>query len=127
MYAIRSYYGVFTVAHGLGLLELQGEGAREVAHLAADPGAQVVGDGAVALGVPGPRPGPAEAEAAMRRPSAKPIRDAVREAQMFRTRALTGVLVILVCFLVLAGRSFDLQVRRHDEFITRSEANRFIV
>jgi penicillin-binding protein 2 len=61
----------------------------------------------------------------VKRPGIKPLRDAVRDAHLFRSRALTGFLLILLCFMVLAGRYLYLQVLHHDEFITRSEDNRF--
>ncbi len=60
----------------------------------------------------------------MRRPAPKPLRDAVREARLFQHRAITALVVIGACFMVLAGRFFYLQVVKHEEFITRSEENR---
>ena len=60
----------------------------------------------------------------MKQPAPKPLRDAVREARLFRSRALTGFVLICLSFLVLGGRFFYLQVVRHQEFITRSEDNR---
>ncbi len=60
----------------------------------------------------------------MRPPARKPLRDAVREARLFRVRAMTALAVVIGCFAVLAGRFFYLQVVKHEEFITRSEDNR---
>ncbi|MEM1091671.1 MAG: penicillin-binding protein 2 [Pseudomonadota bacterium] len=60
----------------------------------------------------------------MKAPARKPIRDAVREAAIFRARAQTGFLLVCLVFAVLSGRYFYLQVISHDEFITRAEDNR---
>jgi penicillin-binding protein 2 len=60
----------------------------------------------------------------VKRPAQKPLRDAVRENRLFRVRALTSFVIITICFLVLASRFFYLQVINHEEFTTRSEANR---
>ena len=54
----------------------------------------------------------------------KPLRDALRESALFRRRAITGLVIISCAFAVLMGRFIYLQVLRHDEFTTRSEANR---
>ncbi len=60
----------------------------------------------------------------MRAPARKPLRDAVREARLFRRRALTAMAIVVACFAILGGRFFYLQVVKHNEFITRSEDNR---
>jgi penicillin-binding protein 2 len=46
------------------------------------------------------------------------------EAALFRVRALAGFVLVLAGLAALAGWYFRLQVLRHDEFATRSEANR---
>ncbi len=46
------------------------------------------------------------------------------EATLFRARALAGFVLVLAGLAALAGWYFRLQVLRHDEFATRSEANR---
>lgn len=55
---------------------------------------------------------------------ARPIKDHAAEAALFRSRALAGFLFALAGLGALAGWYFRLQVLRHDEFATRSEANR---
>ena len=55
---------------------------------------------------------------------ARHIKDHGAEAALFRRRALAGFLVALAGLGGLAGWYFRLQVLRHDEFATRSEANR---
>ncbi|WP_324288292.1 penicillin-binding protein 2 [Pseudoxanthomonas sp. SL93] len=46
------------------------------------------------------------------------------EAEQFRRRAVLGFVVVAVCLVGLAGWYFKLQVLDHDEYATRSEANR---
>jgi len=46
------------------------------------------------------------------------------EAEQFRRRALVGFLGIAVAMLGLAAGYFRLQVLQHEEYQTRSEANR---
>lgn len=55
---------------------------------------------------------------------ARQIKDHAAEAALFRRRALAGFLFALAGLGALAGWYFRLQVLRHDEFATRSEANR---
>ncbi len=55
---------------------------------------------------------------------ARQIKDHAAEAALFRRRALAGFLVALGGLGGLGGWYFRLQVLRHDEFATRSEANR---
>ncbi|ODU49235.1 MAG: penicillin-binding protein 2 [Lysobacteraceae bacterium SCN 69-48] len=55
---------------------------------------------------------------------ARQIKDHAAEAALFRRRALAGFLCALAGLGGLAGWYFRLQVLRHDEFATRSEANR---
>jgi penicillin-binding protein 2 len=61
----------------------------------------------------------------MRR-SFKPLREARHEAALFRRRALAGFLIIVACLVALGARFAFLQVRQHDEFSARSEANRVL-
>jgi len=56
----------------------------------------------------------------------KPVKEAHQEAAMFRRRALTGFLFIVLALSALALRFAWLQVDRHDEFRARSEANRVL-
>lgn len=60
----------------------------------------------------------------MTQAASKPLRDAVRESTEFRQRALIGFLIISCAFAVLLGRFAYLQILKHEEFVTRSEANR---
>src|SRR5690606_26799846 len=55
---------------------------------------------------------------------ARQIKDHAAEIALFRRRALAGFLCVLAGLAALAGWYFRLQVLRHDEFATRSEANR---
>ena len=52
------------------------------------------------------------------------IKDHAAEAALFRRRALVGFLGVLLGLGALGGWYFRLQVLRHAEFATRSEANR---
>ncbi len=52
------------------------------------------------------------------------IKDHAAEAALFRRRALVGFLGVLLGLSALGGWYFRLQVLRHAEFATRSEANR---
>lgn len=52
------------------------------------------------------------------------LKDKQRESAHFGRRALTGFVLIVLALGVLGGRFFFLQVLRHDEFSTRSQANR---
>ena len=52
------------------------------------------------------------------------IKDERGEAQLFRVRALTGFVLIMLALLVLASRFFWLQVVQHDEYAARSTQNR---
>ncbi|GAA0716338.1 penicillin-binding protein 2 [Dokdonella soli] len=56
----------------------------------------------------------------------KPLKEARHEAALFRRRALAGFLIIVACLIVLGVRFSVLQVRQHDEFSARSEANRVL-
>ncbi len=60
----------------------------------------------------------------MKAPERKPIRDAVREAAIFRQRARVGFILVCLSFAVLTGRYIYLQVISHEEFTTRAENNR---
>ena len=55
---------------------------------------------------------------------ARLIKDHAAEAALFRRRALVGFLGVLLGLGALGGWYFRLQVLRHAEFATRSEANR---
>jgi penicillin-binding protein 2 len=55
---------------------------------------------------------------------ARPIKDAAREAALFRRRAWLAFAVVLVALTVLGARFVWLQVHRHAEFELRSEENR---
>lgn len=52
------------------------------------------------------------------------LKDSGREVALFQRRAVAGFLIIVVCLGVLAARFVNLQVLRHDEFVTRADANR---
>lgn len=52
------------------------------------------------------------------------LRDAAAEARLFRRRALLAFLLVLLGLLALGTRFALLQVVRHEEYTTRSEANR---
>lgn len=54
------------------------------------------------------------------------MREARQEAALFRRRALAGFLIIVACLITLAVRFSVLQIRQHDEFSARSEANRVL-
>lgn len=56
----------------------------------------------------------------------KPLKEARYESELFRRRALAGFLIIVACLVVLGVRFSILQVRQHDEFSARSEANRVL-
>ncbi len=58
--------------------------------------------------------------------SFKPLKEARYEATLFRRRALAGFLIIVACLIALSMRFSVLQVRQHDEFSARSEANRVL-
>lgn len=57
-------------------------------------------------------------------PRHKLLKDAHQEVQLFRRRATVGLLLISLAMALVATRFAYLQVLRHDEFETRSEANR---
>ncbi len=52
------------------------------------------------------------------------LKDVLVESQIFGARAAQGFIIILAFILLLIGRYVWLQVLRHDELSTRSEANR---
>ena len=52
------------------------------------------------------------------------IKDPRGESLLFRRRALAGFVLIVLCLCLLLSRFVFLQVMRHDEFVTRSQANR---
>lgn len=54
----------------------------------------------------------------------KRIKNSAAESSLFQARALLALLVIGLALLVLAGRFYWLQIRQHDELLTRSDANR---
>ena len=55
------------------------------------------------------------------------IKDAQREAERFRRRALAGFVLIALCLGGLAARFWFLQIDRHAEFAARSDNNRISV
>lgn len=60
----------------------------------------------------------------MNRRRSPAIRNPAAEAQLFRRRALLGFVVATLGLLLLAGWYFHLQVLEHEQYATRSEANR---
>jgi penicillin-binding protein 2 len=54
----------------------------------------------------------------------QPLKNVNAEAEQFRRRAVIGFLAIALAMLGLAGGYFRLQVLQHEEYQTRSEANR---
>lgn len=60
----------------------------------------------------------------MNRRRSPAIRNPAAEAQLFRRRALLGFLMATLGLLLLAGWYFHLQVLEHEQYATRSEANR---
>ena len=54
----------------------------------------------------------------------QPLKNVHAEAEQFRRRAVVGFLAITLAMLGLAGGYFRLQVLQHEEYQTRSEANR---
>ncbi|HET8940531.1 MAG TPA: penicillin-binding protein 2 [Rudaea sp.] len=60
-------------------------------------------------------------------PSRSGIKDAHRESAHFRTRAIAGFILIVICLAALAARFAWLQIARHDEFSARSDNNRISV
>ena len=56
--------------------------------------------------------------------SPRTLKDTHGEARRFGARALAGFALIVLALGVLGGRFWFLQVMRHDEFSTRSQANR---
>lgn len=56
----------------------------------------------------------------------KPLKEARQESATFRRRALAGMLVIVACLGALGLRFAYLQVDRHDELSSRSDANRVV-
>lgn len=56
----------------------------------------------------------------------KPLKESRHEASLFRRRALAGFFIIVCCLIALGLRFHHLQVDKHDEFSTRSDANRVL-
>ncbi len=54
----------------------------------------------------------------------KPIKDLFRESRLTQFRAAFSFGLIVMCFCVIAGRFYFLQVVEHEEYRTRSEDNR---
>src|SRR6185312_7838722 len=63
-------------------------------------------------------------EARSRDMKRRSIKDTRGEGALFRRRALAGFALIVVSLGLLLARFAYLQVVRHDEFVTRSQANR---
>jgi len=57
-------------------------------------------------------------------PSRRPLRDPQAEIALFRRRAAVAFLLALLAVAALGARFAWLQVVKHDEYLTRSEANR---
>ena len=57
-------------------------------------------------------------------PRRRQIKNASAETALFHMRAALGFAVVLLCLAGLAGWYFRLQVLQHEDFATRSEANR---
>ncbi len=55
------------------------------------------------------------------------LRDHRREHLLFRGRLMFSLLVMMLLLAVLIWRYFDLQVLRHEDFVTRAERNRIHV
>lgn len=60
----------------------------------------------------------------MRAPRRQKLKNVLAESEQFRRRALLGFLGIALAMVGLAGGYFRLQVVQHEEYQTRSEANR---
>ena len=60
----------------------------------------------------------------MRRARGRRLRNAEAEARLFRRRALSGFVIVVLALAGLAGWYFKLQVLDHDTYARRSEANR---
>lgn len=54
----------------------------------------------------------------------KPIRDLVLEKHIFQSRMAWAMFMVLLAFLVLAGRFYFLQIAQYDLYSNQSEANR---
>jgi len=52
------------------------------------------------------------------------LRDAGAEVRLFRTRALIGLLLMILALALVAARFFYLQVVQHREFVGRADSNR---
>ncbi|WP_133479244.1 penicillin-binding protein 2 [Cognatilysobacter segetis] len=61
---------------------------------------------------------------ALVRPRSRRMKNAGAEAAQFRARAFVAMLSISLALLGLGGWYFRLQVLQHEDFVTRSEANR---
>ena len=55
------------------------------------------------------------------------LRNVEADLARFRARVLVASLVVVLCFVLLAGRLYYLQVVRHDELLERAESNRTAV
>lgn len=56
--------------------------------------------------------------------SRRPVKNPHAEAEQFRRRAALGFIVVALALAGLAAWYFRLQVLQHDDYATRSEANR---
>ena len=52
------------------------------------------------------------------------LKDTARESQLFRSRALVALVVIVSALMLLFGRMVQLQIIQYDHFNTLSEDNR---
>jgi len=59
--------------------------------------------------------------------SSRAIKDTEEEQRLFKRRARSGFIIIIVCMLALISRYFWLQIVAYENFSTRSESNRVSV
>ncbi len=60
----------------------------------------------------------------MNRKRSQLIKDSLLESNLFRSRAIFSIFVVLAFLLTIVGRFTYLQVFKHEEFVVKSEANR---
>lgn len=53
-----------------------------------------------------------------------PLKDSAADVSLFRSRALIGLLLMVLCLGLVAARFFWLQVVQHDEYVARADSNR---
>src|SRR5690606_29311936 len=82
------------------------------------------GHGAVGAAVRAARYAADQPAQVLMRQMRRRLKNHVREAEQFRTRALLGFGIVVLALGALAGWYFKLQVLDHDDYARRSEANR---